>query len=251
MNKNLPMEVFSPFSLENVWIFENKQYRYYGEKHLPYSLPTVSLKYEAALKESGTPYRIKGDCCEYWSPEHFEEEKVEAPLYAKIGNVYRCTKSSCTGVVPLEQSVKAAEQTKEVVDYAIKQMELYQKLKSILPEGEYAQAFDAYAEDGLELSETKELTFNGESFLILPIKRLVPLYNNVWYLDGENASMDFIKDYTGWNLVIGINLIKPFSNLEIKVPKGKKGLFIGKGGWQVKEISKQLKYRRINFVEEA
>lgn len=250
MSKNLPMEVFSPFSLENVWIFENKHYRYYGENHLSYSLPTVSLEYEAALKENGTPYRIKGDCCEYWSPEHFEEEKVIAPLYAKIGNVYRYTKSY-TGVVPSEQSIKTARQTKEVVDYAIKQMELYQKIKSILPEGEYAKAFNEHGDNSLELSQTAQLSFNGESFLILPIGHLVPHYNNVWWIDGEDAEMEFSLRLTGWNLIIDMNLIKPKSYLEIKVPKGKAGLFIGKGGWQVREISKKLNYRKISFVEGA
>lgn len=247
---NLPREVFSPVSLENVWIFENKHYRYYGEKHLPFSLPTISLEYEAALKENGTPYRIKGDCCEYWSPEHFEEEKVIAPLYARIGNVYRYTKSY-TGIVPTEETIKSAEQTKEVVDYTIKKMKLYQTVKSILPEGEFAKAFYAYEKDGLELSEATNLDFNGESFLILPIKRLAPLHNNVWYIDGENAPMAFMKTYTGWNIIIDVNLIKGKSYLELKVPNGKLGLFIGKGGWQVREISADLNYTKISFIEEA
>lgn len=250
MINNLPMEVFSPVSLEECWIFENRHYRYYSKRHLHYSLPTVSLEYEATLKENGTPYRIKDDCCEYWNPEHFEEKSVTAPLYVKFNDVYRYTKSY-TGTVPTTESIEAANQTKEVVDYTIKHMKLYQKIKSILPEGEYAKAFDSYAEDDLELSETTELTFNGESFLILPIKRFVPLHNNVWYLDGKNAPMGFIKTYIGWNIIIDMNTIKRFSTLEITVPKGKKGLFIGESGWQVKEISKQLKYRRINFVEEA
>ncbi len=246
---NLSMEVFSPVRLENVWIFENKNYRYYGEKHLPYSLPTVSTQYEAALKEGGTPYRIKDNCCEYWSPEHFEEEEVTAPLYAKIDGVYRYTKSY-TGVVPTEETLKVAQQTKEVIDFEIEQQKLYQTIKSILPEGELAKAFYAYEKDGLELSETTQLAFNGESFLIIPIKRLVPLHNNVWYIDGEDAPMEFMKTYVGWNIIIDMNLIKPKSYLEIKVPKSKVGLFIGKDHWQLDEISGALNYRKIYFAGE-
>lgn len=79
----------------------------------------------------------------------------------------------------------------------------------------------------------EDLIFDNRHIKVLPVKAI----------DGKKTKR------TKFYIAIDVDKVELNSSLELKVPKYKKGLFIGTGAWQVAYWCKKLGLRHIDVVE--
>lgn len=64
----------------------------------------------------------------------------------------------------------------------------------------------------------------------------------------KNDDGKFVKTWTPWYAAFDMTAIEPHSEITLKVPKEKEGLFAGKGLWQLKKWCKMLDVKCIHVV---
>lgn len=235
--KNIPMTVNSKTLLPDCWLYQNKHFLLHS---LDVRLPSLPSSYESVLKDLKIPYRLTFDeLLEYWDPSNYKEEDLTLPLYASLPDgTYRFAKNY-TGKIPTKNSIIAAKKLIPKVDKAVQDLDLkiLAREQTLLLKdwlhGRKAAGFSSYRPKYYE-----ENFITDEDYLkILPVNKLV-----------KNGSYDYCKSATGCYVVFDVNKIELNSELDLQVPKGKEGLFIGKNGWQLKEWCKKLGLKRINVV---
>ncbi len=258
---SIPMEVRSLGLISPCWLYENRVYRYMVDGHERASLlPTVDEECLPVLQEMGIPYRAVGDKYEYWKEGDFEEREIRLPLYRREKETYKFVKNH-TGTVVTDETTKAAFSLCEEVD---KQIEIFkferekektiQYLKKLLA-GNTAVGVD-YKLDPILTSKhyrLLDLITDNDHIRIFPVMALMkPAHmarwrSYCWDLMMDEDEIDYTVD-TDYIAIFDMTKIHK-DEIEIKVPIGKKGLYIGRQAWQLKKWSRSIGVRRINVSE--
>lgn len=90
-------------------------------------------------------------------------------------------------------------------------------------------------------TDVEDLIFEGKHIKVLPVK--VRMFDKV-------KKKEFEKK-TGFFAAFDVDNIELNSVVEIKVPKGRVSMFVGKDAWQLRQWCKKLGIKRINVVETA
>lgn len=258
-----PMETTSLVQISPCWIFENRNYRYVenGRKS-SLTLPTIEKEYLPVLDKMNVPYREVDGKYEYWKKGCFEEKEVSLPLYRIVNGKYKFTKRY-TGTVVTSETMEAAQSICKDVEKAIsvfklerEKEETIQYLKKLLAE-EDAVGVDYKTDPILKHKHYDVLDFitAKDHIRIFPVKalmneeRMCRWRNYCWDLLMDEDEIDYTLD-TQYIAIFDMNRIQKKDNIQIKVPAGKKGLYIGRQAWQLKKWSRSIGVMKIN-VEEA
>lgn len=247
--------VRSLFSIPQCWLYEDKQYFYMESCQIGDRLPTIPTKYESILTENGIPFRHFSDSTlEYWDPECYEEIPMTLPVYIPFEGGYRRLKNYTGNVITTDTQEKAIAVQDEIVLPAIRAFEEKQKEEQLRQERQQEQealvpllveALNGRPAIGLTyelynlpywLDEKTNFVHNGKSLMFVPVCTFGIKYGEeLYYLSDRYAIFD-MKNLPSDGI------------LELPVPAGSEGLFIGRGGWQVKKWCEMLGLKRINVV---
>lgn len=222
--------------LKNCWIRENDQYIHTDEMQVGI-LPYVKKQDEAALKENQIPYRkakrYGKDVLEYWNPECFEEEEVEAPLYARMFGKYENLGKMHKGVKPTAKMIEMANAMQEEVS---QKMEAYRENKKRL--ALYKEAKEALGDSWTCFKEVKHKSYfkyqdiqEGEDHI-----KCFPV------VDAKGYYMEAVAFFN-------MNKVKKGGSVWLKVPKEMKGWVLGKKGTKIAAWAKEIGVERITLVQ--
>lgn len=263
MLNSIPMEVRTLGQVSPCWLYENRVYRYMVDGFERESLlPTVDKECLPVLQEMGIPYRAVGEKYEYWKEGNFKETEMRLPLYRREGRqTYKFVKNY-TSTVVTDETIKAAfalctdvEKQIEAFKLEKKKKETIQYLKKLLA-GNVAVGVDLILDPVLTKKEhCKLLDFitANDHIRIFPVMALMnPARMDMW----RSYCWDLMMDEDEIDYTVDTNYIAIFDmtkihkdEIEIKVPIGKKGLYIGRQAWQLKKWSRSIGVRRINVSE--
>lgn len=243
--KRIPKEVATIILLPECWIWQNRQYMHSNPRRR-LGLPTVRKEHEEILKGLGIPYRAtldesENEVCEYWHPDVYEEEEINLPVYAKMGNKYKYTEKYHTDKKPNLATVETAAKLKWTVEAEIekfkkkkKKEEFFQRVKECLGERQAVAFYDeTYYFNRFEFEP--DYVCGEDRIKAIPV--IIPRLN------GEES-------YTNWYACFNANKIELNSVVKLeKVPKRKVGLFKGTNTWQIKEWCQKLGVKFIQVVE--
>lgn len=227
--------------LPECWLMENQQISYYSPERKR-KLPRTNISFEDILKKLNIPYRVVGNhACEYWDPKFYIEEEVTLPLYIKCDTTgYRFACREYTDKTISLETYKRAQKIQGTVWRAIKAFstkkhkeELWKMLKWKL-DGKVAAAM--YYNSFIE----SDIIFNNDHFKVVRVDDI-----------RRDMNQNIFRYSTDYYMIMDVNKIEMNSEIVLEVPKGKKGVFIGKGGWQVKEWLQRFDLKKIYIVESA
>lgn len=234
----IPMIIESLSSLPECWLYQNNFYSHVttdSSAHLPH-LPN---RYEPLLKELEISYRLaEYDSLEYWDASNYEENDLTLPLYIPYKDgTYHFVKNY-TGKIPTANSFIAAKKLKQQVQIAVTDFEEEElNKKEILRLRPLLKGRMAVGILNSHLYFEADYVTKEHHLKILRVQRVE--------LDRFNR----ISTYgTNHCVLFDVNKIELNSEIDLYVPKGKEGLFIGKNGWQVKEWCQKLGLKKINVV---
>lgn len=244
MRKNeLPKKATTVLALPECWILEeNGICSHLKNAVRDKRLPVIEAQYEDLLEEMGIPHRTIGctvsdGLCEYWTPDCYEQAEVTLPLYECFEGEYTYAGRFYTDIVYSQKTLEKAEETATKVKKVKK--EFYDKIRleycleqvRELIEGKQAVGFFSYEMD-CKIAEK----ISDEHIEVLPVR-----YAN--------------NDLSDYFAVFNLEEIskKEGPDIQMEVPAGKEGLFIGSGKWQVRgwtetEWARQLGIRKIWVV---
>lgn len=262
---SIPMEVATLGQVSPCWLFENRAYRYIVNGFEQVLLPTVDEEYLPVLEEMGIPYRpATENKYEYWKAGCFKEEEVRLPLYRTEGKKYKFTKNYTKAVVTSETKEAAFELSEDVE----KRIELFQAKKKRNETIQYLRQMLAGEEaigvdylrnpflttTGINYYKILDLIADNEHIRIFPVKALMNTArayrwrNYCCNLMMDEDEIDYTLD-TDYIAIFDMTKIQDKDEIDIKVPEGKKGLYIGRKAWQLKEWCRSIGVRRINVIE--
>lgn len=216
---NIPMTVNSQSRLPDCWVYQKKHFLHNSSLS---RLPLLHPSYEHVLKALNISYRPTLDgLLEFWDSSNYKEaEEVTLPLYVPMPDgSYRFSKNY-TSKVPTEDSITAAKK-------------LIPDIFKYLLNGRKAAGFRTI----IKKSHKEDFVTDKDHFKILPVKTLT-----------KNDAIDYCTYDTNYYVVFDVNKIELNSEIELQVPKGKEGLFIGKNGWQVRDWCSKLGIKKIHVV---
>lgn len=233
--KGTRQSVVNKKDLKNCWITENNRYIHTDEMQVGI-LPYVKMEDAVVLQENQIPYRENKrygkDVLEYWNPECFEEEEVEAPLYARIFGKYEYLGKSHKGVKPTAKMVEMAIAMKDEVQQKIKEYREEQKRQAL-----YQEAKEALGESLAQYKDVKHASYFK--------------YQDIQ--EGEDHIKCFpIVDAKGnyMEAVVFFNMKKiKGSTIWLKAPKEMAGWILGKNGKNAKAWAKKIGVERIELVQ--
>lgn len=221
--------------LKDCWVQENNRYIHTDE--LAGRLPYVKGDEVAVLQASNIPYREskrKGkDVFEYWNPDCFEEEEVEAPLYVKMFDAYKYLGQTHKGTKLTQSTIKAATELREQV--ISKKVEEYHKDRKMWKL--WQEAKEAL---GGSLAQYKEVEHTGYF-----------KYNDIQLGDDHIRCFpvtDAKRNYLGGVVFFDVNKIAKGSTVTVQVPKDMIGWIIGRNGGKVSKWAAELGVERIQLA---
>lgn len=87
--------------------------------------------------------------------------------------------------------------------------------------------------------DAEDFIFDGQHIKVLPVKVLC---------NDRKEEGKTVKRRTGFYVAFDVDKIELNSIVELKVPKDKKGMFVGTGAWQVAHWCRKLGLKKINVV---
>lgn len=206
-------------------------------------LPILAEEHEFILKENGIPYKkakkagefLETQYLMYWYPECYDEEEIHLPLYTYVSTdvlPYRYM-GYYTIKVPTKETCKKAWEMFDVVEKKEHEFHLMQEIADFA--GFCKKKMNGAAAIGMGISNSilshfgdkLDFKFEGDYFRYIKFRK---------------------SKYTSLIAVFNLSKIEPNSILNMKVPEGKEGDFIGTDRHRVKEWSNMLGVRRINIV---
>lgn len=245
------------------WLFIDGKYIYCeGSIHNPALLPIIDIEYESILKEHGILYRrISNTLLEFWDEKCYEEVDITLPTFIPWEDGYRQVKCHTESIITEETQEKAATLNYEVVLPAVSEMQrkkkaeefkLFQKQKQEYEASQRKKLANilanAMGDDSTVVFEDGSLSYNdfipSEGICLnadgIDIKVFnVCLLSNIW-------CNEF---YTPYIIAFDMGKLPSSGYLELQVPKGEAGMFIGREGWQVKKWAKSLGLKYIYVTE--
>ena len=219
--KNLSTIVDCYFFDKGEYIFQRKN---------PVKFPTVSVKYKELLDELAIPYRVVhhsflDDRLEYWSKNHQKTEEVTLPLYVFTAGEYIYSGKNYTSRQFCDEveffayeATKLINENMRTFETKLKQNEAQSELKDFWTTVEKqfprTNAFSMYYHFRAGLNLEKDEYIN-ENYVAFPV------------FVGLGKRTDYVAVFR-----TDINLRGTF--IRLKVPAGKEGIFVGRGGWQIK-----------------
>lgn len=224
-------------------------------------MPTVDEEYLPVLQEMGIPYRAAGEKYEYWKEGNFEEAERRLPLYKREGReTYKFVKNY-TATVVTEETTKAAlslcedvNKKIEIFKFEKEKEETIKYLKKLLS-GNVAVGVDYKLDPVLTSKHYRllDLITANDHIRIFPVMALMSparaarWRSYCWDLMMDEDEIDYTVD-TDYIAIFDMKKIQK-DEIEIKVPEGKKGLYIGRQAWQLKKWSRSIGTVRINVSE--
>lgn len=222
----LPNKATTVLALPECWIREESYYNHLRDSVRDKSLPRIEKECEGLLKEMKIPYRVikcmNGiEVCEYWNPECVQTMESTLPLYEQLNGVYQYTGRFYTSKVNSPLMIKKALEIAEKVEKEKNEFKRRSKLKEYSEEirrlVKGKQAVGAYML-GLNSDIAEEIS--DEEIKVLPVR-----YAN-----------DGLSGYVAiFNLAEIEGRDDNEQNINMEVPAGVEGLFIGSCQWQVRE----------------
>lgn len=230
MKKTMLYRTKNIHSLGDCYIYENGEYIYHTSNQIRF--PSISIKYKELLDELQIPYKVEShrfseDRLVYWSKDHSEMIPVTLPLYAHTGDEYIYSgKSHTAKQLPEDAELYAYESTRLIKKHMA---EFDQRNKKIKAKEEMANFWAAVAENFHNNTSAISMCFDFKAELNLD---MIEYYQN----DNFIAFPVFagLGRRTGYVAVFRKDTNLSGTFVRLKVPAGKEGIFVGRGGWQLK-----------------
>lgn len=229
------------------WLFENGKYTYCERYNLKAAtLPTIGIEYESILKEHGILYlQISDTELELWDENCYEEVDVTLPTFIRWEGGYRRVKDHTGAVITKETQDASIALNANVVLPAIeelmrqKEMEKRELALKQFKENLVNMLLDAMGKSNVAVIETFCSFYDiGDEI--------------VWSQNGRNLKIyrvsTKLKYFPYW-IAFDMDKMPSSGYLELQVPKGEAGMFIGREGWQVKMWAKALGLKYIYVTE--
>lgn len=231
--KDTAVSVTNRRNLKDCWIQEDNRYIHTDELAMPY----VKGDEVAVLQANNIPYREsqrKGkDVFEYWNPDCFEEEEVEAPLYVKLFDQYKYLGQTHKGTKLTESTVKAATKLREQV--ISKQVEEYhQNRKQWKLWQEAKEALNGSLARYKEVEHTgyfkyRDIQLGEDHIKCFPVT-------------------DAKRNYLGGVLFFDVNKIAKGSIVTVQVPENMAGWIKGRNGGKISKWASEIGVERIQLA---
>lgn len=217
-------------TLGDCYVFDKGEYIFH--KKNPVKFPTVSVKYKELLDELAIPYRIihssfLEDRLEYWSKDNSEMISVTLPLYVHAGGEYIYSGKNYTAhQLQDDAELYAYESTRLIKKHMT---EFDQRNKKIKAEKEMKNFWT-----------TVENIFNTNTAACISIQFNFEAELNLDKTEYRNEKFVAFPVFSGFGKRTDhIAIFRTDANLDgtfvrLKVPAGKEGIFVGRGGWQLK-----------------
>lgn len=233
--RTLPEEVTTVLALPECWIKEDGEYRHLKNSVRDKKLPRIEIQYKELLEEMKIPYRIikikAEEFCEYWSPSSLEEYESTGPLYENVEGKYKYAHRFYTGKIQSQITVKTAKETEEEVLMRKQEFKDKSEMKKYFKEvRELVHGKQAVGAEIPTMSIDMAERISDAEIKVLPVK-----YANGWKSD--YFAIFNLAEIEG----------REGRNIQMEVPEGKEGLFIGSGQWQVKEWAQMPWARRLHI----
>ncbi len=248
--KTMPMTTTSLKNITSCWLYQDHRYKYVEKGHIISLLPKVDLRYKPVLDRLGISYRKDaiGLGYEIWDPTCYEEESVTLPLFIQIEKSFRMLKKY-TGTIVTSDTTKAAfalfeQAVKPEID-AIKEKEKERELISSLKtalNGNAACGIDCNRHFDLRTCNKKSMALGGGGahFMVLPVHTLMTEKKRLElaaYYEENGMNPDTIQTVldTDYIAIFDMTKLSTGATVDLYVPAGTEAMFVGRGGWQVKE----------------
>lgn len=268
-------------SIPQCWLCKDKRYIYMEHGEIGDELPTIGIEYADILEKLEIPFQQISDTrLEFWSPELYEEVELDLPTYIIFEDNLRRVKNHTGYVITEATQDEAFRLLQEVVMPAIDKFEREQKEEEERRKREQERLEEEQEKELLTLElvdilnrrpavglgrysvlislyKECDLKYGGFNLKIIPVFTLCSLIKQCDFNDyivnfcGEDPRPEtdmMFRKLSDYNIVVNMNELPSDGILELPVPEGTEGIFIGRGGWQIKEWCKKLGLRRINVV---
>jgi len=248
-------------SLPQCWLYINQTYIHMdgiqNERRL--ELPIVSGAHTPILDILKIPYRKKSDnVFEMWNPSCFDLIDTRLPLYIQQGNKYRYIKKHSGKIASPQTRQLAFELYESTVKPAIDKHRRLEKNKKLFTHfsdimGDSLACGVKYTDSDLltDCYKNMDIKMSGKHFRIFPVYVLLSEEKQAKIraeLEDKGGDPNKIDFYRATNYIAVFETSQLFigSTVEMKVPAGTEALFIGRGGWQVKDWGFELGLSKIN-----
>jgi len=232
---NTAVSVTNRRDLKDCWIQENSRYIHTDE--LAQRLPYVKGDEVAVLQANHIPYREsqrrEKEVFEYWDPECFEEEEVEAPLYVKMFGKYEYLGNTYKGTKLTKKTVKMAIELREqVISKKVEEYHQDRKLWKLWKEAK--EALNGGLARYKEVEHTNYFKYNdiqmGDDHI-----RCFPI---------TDAKRNYLKAVVFFD----VSKIAKDSIVTVQVPEDMTGWIIGRDGRKISKWASEIGVERIQLA---
>lgn len=223
-------------NLSAYWLFNNGKY-IYCERYSSRvgALPTISIEYKGILEDHGILYiKVSDTELEFWDENCYEEVDITLPTFIPWEDGYRQVKDHTGSVITKETYEAAFALDVNVVRPAIDEL-MRQKKYELAKENLVNKLLDAMGKSNVAVIETFCSFYDfGDEI--------------VWSQNGRNLKIFRVStklSYFPYWIAFDMDKMPVNGYLELQVPEGKEGLFIGTNGCQVKKWAKDLRLKYI------
>ncbi|MCI8272574.1 MAG: hypothetical protein HFJ55_00635 [Clostridia bacterium] len=260
MKANFKARVRDLTSIPMCWLYKDGKYIFMKEGQIGNNLPTAEIKDKQLLEEMSIPYcQISDKLLEYWSPKFYEKEEVTLPVYISYQGEYRLVKNHTGSVITKETQYEAYAIKRIFLDALKKKKKQCEREKMRMEKliSKLVSTLDGQPAIGIcRYTKTKrELIYGGGTLRLVPVYTIVPskklnslesVYEECQVELPEITWKQLLIE-TNYTLVVDMNKLPRNGILDINVPAGKEGLFVGRDGWQVKEWCTEFGLRQIHI----